>query len=174
MRVSEYTVRPARAEEIPLLPAIEQAAANLFGETEYAFLVNGETLPLHFLQAQQAQGLVWVAVDGEAQPVGFAVARPLDGALYLHEIDVHPLHGRRGVGKRLVHAVVAHACGAGYDAVTLSTFADLAWNAPFYAYLGFRTMSAQELTPGLREVQRKEVEAAMPMEARVCMCLSCR
>ena len=41
-----------------------------------------------------------------AHQLGFAIARKLDGDIYLHEIDVHPDHGRRGLGRRLIDAVI--------------------------------------------------------------------
>jgi hypothetical protein len=45
---SGYQIRPARIEELPLLAHIELAAAVLFLDTPYAFLVDAEPLPLDF------------------------------------------------------------------------------------------------------------------------------
>jgi len=95
-------------------------------------------------------------------PVGFALVE-LDGNLpHLEEIDVHPLYGRRGVGTALVKAVCAWARDRGYAGITLTTYRDIPWNAPFYASLGFEVLSAVELTPELRE--RVEAEAARGLD----------
>ncbi len=53
--------------------------------------------------------------------------------------------------------------------MTLTTFTDIPWNAPYYTRLGFRVLDAGELTEGLREIRR--AEAAMGLDAwpRVCM-----
>lgn len=80
-------------------------------------------------------------------PVGFAhveVIEPL-GA-HLNEIDVHPDHGRRGIGTRLVTAVCNWAALAGYAFVTLTTFRDVRWNKLFYAKLGFLEVETAEPT----------------------------
>src|SRR5574341_1406291 len=102
MRETAYTIRLAQVEEFPALREIERAAGKLFAEIGLDNVANASPLPLDFLQAQQSAGLVWVLTDMEDRPVGFAVASELDGALYLDEIDVHPAHGRRGLGKRLI------------------------------------------------------------------------
>jgi len=167
-----YTIRLAHTEELPQVREIERAAAALFLTTPYANLSDGEPLALEFLQGQQAQGLLWVAVavlgDGE-EPVGFAVARVLDGAIHLEELDVTPTHGQRGLGRQLVQTLCEWATQAGYSAVTLSTFRDLPWNAPFYARLGFRQLPAEALTPGLLALRHKEEQNGLSVAERVIM-----
>lgn len=71
-------------------------------------------------------------------PVGFALVEMLTGnEPHLEEIDVHPAHGRRGVGSALVRTVCEWATRSGFRDITLTTFRDVAWNMPFYARLGF-------------------------------------
>ena len=48
-----------------------------------------------------------------------------------------PASMRQGVGTRLLDRACEWARGQGYDAITLTTFADIAWNGPFYARRGF-------------------------------------
>lgn len=163
-----YEIRLAREEDLPSLREIERTAAQLFASTDYAFLVEGEPTSLHFLRKQQQEGLVWVATD-HRQPVGFAVVRILDETAYLQELDVHPAHGRRGLGRRLIQMACQWTRDAGYPAMTLSTFQDVPWNALFYESLGFRILSEKELSPGLREVRMKEAQTGFPIDRRVCM-----
>jgi predicted N-acetyltransferase YhbS len=171
MLPNTYEIRLAREEDLPSLREIERSAAQLFASTEYAFLVEAEPISLDFLGKQQQEGLVWVATD-HRQPVGFAVVRIVDETAYLQELDVHPAHGRRGLGRRLIKMACQWARDAGYSAMTLSTFKDIPWNAPFYERLGFRTLSEAELSPGLREVRVKEAQTGLPIDRRVCMCMT--
>ncbi len=171
MLPSTYEIRLAREEDLPSLREIERSAAQLFASTDYAFLIQAEPTSLDSLRKQQREGLVWVATD-HRQPVGFAVVRIVDETAYLQELDVHPAHGQRGLGRRLIQMACQWTRDAGYSAMTLSTFQDIPWNAPFYERLGFRTLSEAELSPGLKEVRMKEALAGLPIERRVCMCLT--
>ena len=54
-------------------------------------------------------------------------------------------------------------------AVTLTTFRDVPWNAPYYERCGFRTLTEAELTPELAEVRARESEHGLDPETRVCM-----
>lgn len=87
-------------------------------------------------QRAGAPGFTLVAeVDG--QIIGFAQLLEVDGAAHLEQVSVLPEHGRRGVGRALVEAAVAEARRRGHRAMTLRTFAEVAFNAPFYATCGF-------------------------------------
>jgi ribosomal protein S18 acetylase RimI-like enzyme len=164
-----YQIRSARIEELPLLAHIERSAAVLFLDTPYAFVVDAEPLSLEFVRQQFPAGLVWVAVDLDRTIVGYAIAREVDDTLYLQEIDVAPEHGRRGIGSALVETVCERAKQQGYRIVSLSTFRDIPWNAPFYAKLGFRPVDEAELTTGFQQLRLKELEAGLPISERVIM-----
>jgi GNAT superfamily N-acetyltransferase len=101
-------------------------------------------------------------------PVAFAYVDWLDGHLHLHQIAVHPRHGRRGIGSALMAAVIARAGNAG---VTLTTFRDVPWNGPWYAHLGFAELA--EPGPGLSALVALERAAGLDdLGARVVMYLS--
>lgn len=51
--------------------------------------------------------------------------------------------------------------------LTLTTFAHIPWDAPYYARLGFETISPDQLTPGLREIRRHEASAGLDAWPRV-------
>jgi GNAT superfamily N-acetyltransferase len=168
MPETDYAIRLARVEELPALREIEREAGKLFAEIGLDNVADATPLPLDFLEAQQSAGLVWVLTDEDDQPVGFAAASELDGALYLEEIDVHPAHGRRGLGKWLIETVCVWAEERGYPAVTLSTFRDVPWNAPFYSRLEFRIVEDGEMSPGLQALLNHSTQVWFPL-ARVCM-----
>jgi ribosomal protein S18 acetylase RimI-like enzyme len=164
-----YEIRSARIEDLVKLAEIEQAAATLFRDTPYAFLVDAEPLPLNFVIQQFQAERVWVAVDDRDQAVGYAIAQEVDGNAYLQQIDVHPTHGRRGIGRKLVERVCVWAKHQSYQKILLSTFLDVEWNAPFYAKLGFQILAEDDLTSGFQQIRRREAEAGLPIDRRIIM-----
>lgn len=168
MAETDYTIRLARNDELSMLQEIERAAGELFARIGLDQVAEDDPLPLDILRAQQRLGLVWVVADENDLPVGFAAARELDGALHIEEISVHPTHGRRGLGKRLIETLLNWTGRQSYTAVTLTTFRDVPWNAPYYARIGFRVLEESELSEGLSALLDQEKQAWSPL-ARVCM-----
>jgi GNAT superfamily N-acetyltransferase len=166
---SGYTIRSARVEELTLLAHIEQSAAIRFLDTPYAFLVDAKLLPLDFMQQRFQVGQVWVVADRRDVVIGYAVTREVDDTLYLQEIDIEPKHGQKGLGYSLVDTVRSWAKLSGYSVMSLSTFRDIPWNAPFYSKLGFRILDESELTAGFQQIRLQEREAGLPISQRVIM-----
>jgi ribosomal protein S18 acetylase RimI-like enzyme len=108
----------------------------------------------------------WVAVE-DGTIVGFAVAWVVDGEGHLDELAVRPAHGRRGVGRALVDAVVAWTAAQGLTSITLTTFRDVPWNAPYYEKLGFHVVST--LTPALQAVFDEQASWGLDPSLRVVM-----
>jgi GNAT superfamily N-acetyltransferase len=173
-----YHVRPAAAKDVALLPAIELAAARLFLDRLNALGLTPEMLestnsPADFAHAQK-MGRLWVAVTEQDEPVGFALLSEIDGVIHLEELDVHPTHGRRGIGAALLQQVCAWAKAAAYPGVTLSTFRDVPWNAPFYARHGFRELRPEEMTPGMVSLREGEQRRGLRTDLRVIMRYDCQ
>jgi GNAT superfamily N-acetyltransferase len=166
---SGYKIRPAGIEDLVTLAEIERAAAKLFLDTPYAFLVDDEPLSLDFVIEQFQSGRVWVAVDNRDITIGYAIAQEVDQTAYLRQIDVHLAYGRRGIGRALVECVCVWARSQNYPRILLSTFLDIAWNAPLYAKLGFHILPEVEQSSGFQQIRRKEAEAGLPIDRRVMM-----
>lgn len=162
-------IRPAVDSDLPVLPAIERAAGEAFRLVGMPEIADDEPLPLPELARHQRAGLAWVAVDADDTPVAYLVAELVDGACHVEQVSVHPGHARRGVGRRLLERLAGHARSLGVPALTLTTFADVAWNAPYYRRCGFRILSEEELTPGLREIRRREAAHGLDRWPRVSM-----
>ena len=166
--IDVYTIVTASLRDLPFLPAIELAAARLLEGHAPQSVLQETTSQQDLLEAQR-RGLLWV-VRSDNTPVGFAhVTLREPSAAHLEEIDVHPAHGRRGLGRRLVLAVCAWAKDAGYKSVTLTTFRAVPWNMPFYAKVGFKAIPTQELGPGLRSVVESETRRGLDPARRVAM-----
>ena len=170
----KYTIRLARRDELSLLNEVEQAAAALFREVGFDFAAEIGPLSLDLLRSLQSKDQIWIAAGHDGQPVGFAVVQIVDGLAHLEEISVHPAHGRQGLGRRLIQVVCDWARDGGYPAVTLSTFRDVPWNAPFYERLGFRVLGEEELGPGLLAVREHEAQDGVAVRERVCMRIELR
>ena len=162
-------VRLAQVEDLPRLQEIEVAAGALFATIGMTAVADDPPPPLDVLAAHQAAGTAWVSVDDGDRPVGYALGLEVDGLGHLEQLSVAPEAGRQGRGATLVEAVCDWAGGRGAPAVTLSTFLDVAWNAPYYERLGFVALAEDELTPGLLALREHEAAAGLDVAQRVFM-----
>jgi GNAT superfamily N-acetyltransferase len=167
-----YKIAAARPSDLPLLPAIEIAAATLLtGHAPASVLV--ETTCQADLEDAQRRGHLWVALADDV-PVGFAHIEVLEPTVaHLEEIDVHPGHGRRGVGTELVVFVCKWAAANGHSCVTLTTFREVPWNMPFYGRLGFEEIRPEELSPALLSIIEDETRRGLDPSRRLAMRRAC-
>jgi GNAT superfamily N-acetyltransferase len=159
-------IRSARQDDLAAFPRIEHAAAVRFRGTQYAYLADDDPVSA---DVDLTREFAWVAVDAADEPVGFAIVHLLQESVHLDELDVHPDHAGQGLGRQLIATVAHWARARGYKALTLTTFADVPWNGPYYTRLGFRTLEASTISPELGEIWREEAEAGLPMAHRIWM-----
>jgi GNAT superfamily N-acetyltransferase len=115
-------------------------------------------------------GGLWVARQtADPGPVAYALLQRVDGCLHVEQVSVHPDSARRGIGRALLDHAAACATAAGLQALTLTTFAEVPWNAPYYERCGFRQIAEHEQTPGLRALRAHEAAAGLDRWPRVCM-----
>lgn len=167
-----YTIRLSRRAELERLPEIERQAASLFAgrEAELGLPAGPASVNSHdTFERASDDGRLWVAAADGDIPVGFALVVDLGLFAHLEELDVLPEHGRKGLGSALVEAVCDWAATRGFSAVTLSTFRDVAWNAPLYARLGFAVVDAADLPPELTQIVERERRKGMRTDRRVIM-----
>lgn len=163
-------VRLAEIADIPRLEAVERSAEETL-KTLADYRSNGLVVPVALLAAMVAEELLWVAVT-EGGPVGFVGCRRMDsGMLYVHEIDVARAVQRQGIGRRLMACVLEAATQRGFAVVGLTTRRDAAWNAPFYASLGFCEMTAADRAawPALQAQLQKEIADGIDPAVRCAM-----
>lgn len=162
-------IRDATEADLPLLPQIERAAGRVFRDIGMAEIADDEPPAREVLDAARRAGTAWVAVDAADRPVAYLIAAVVDATLHVEQVSVHPGVARRGIGRRLVDHAGDHAVDLGLCALTLTTFADVAWNAAYYERCGFRRLDEAELTPGLARIRRQEAAAGLDRWPRVCM-----
>ena len=162
-------IRAACDEELPVLQDIERAAGRCFRDLGMPEVADDEPLTLEELAAYRLTGWAWVAVDGNDRPVAYLIACVVDGNLHIEQVSVHPDSARRGIGRLLLDHAARTAGAYGVPALTLTTFAEVPWNAPYYERCGFRRLREAELTPELRAIRRRETEHGLDRWPRVCM-----
>ena len=175
-------IRPSEPADIPGLRAIEDDAALLFESlptdvrTGYSRVMEMEPAPLEEFERAHHDRLLTVATlnraDESPEVVGFALCRRPSNArdtLHLQELDVARSAQGHGIGRRLLEATVALARHESLGRVTLTTYRDIPWNAPWYARCGFEELPEAHLDDFLRSVRDKEIEAGLDQSPRVAM-----
>ncbi|MBO1331328.1 GNAT family N-acetyltransferase [Streptomyces sp. VRA16 Mangrove soil] len=163
-------IRSAVAAELPRLQAVETAAGELFRPLGMAAIADDEPPTTAELERYRAAGHAWVAADEETGTVlAYLVGEPVDGAFHIEQVTVHPDAARRTVGRALIAYAADRARDRGLTALTLTTFTEVPWNAPYYERLGFRRLAQDDLTPGLRAIRATEAGLGLDRWPRVCM-----
>lgn len=154
---SALNIRSADASDVDAIIRADIAASALFVPTG---LLSPEALDDHVekddllasIDADQLD-VAELPVDGV---VGFSQFSRMGNDIYLQQISVHPDFGKQGIGRRLMARLDSRAENAGATHITLSTFHDLAWNAPFYASLGFIELPRREYAPYMTAIETSQ------------------
>lgn len=166
-------IRAAREADVPALREIERAAGALFRTVGMDAVAEDEPLPSSELSGYVAAGRAWVAVDDTDRPIGYLLVATVDDAAHIEQLSVDPEHGRLGWGRALIDTARQWACDNGLRRLTLTTFTEVAWNAPYYRRLGFTVVPQQELGAGLREIRRRERQLGLDRWPRCVLQRSC-
>ncbi|MFZ3567379.1 GNAT family N-acetyltransferase [Streptomyces sp. BH097] len=162
-------IRSAEPADLPRLQAIETAGGEIFRTLGMAAIADDAPPTIAELERFRRAGHAWVAAEDSGTVVAYLLAEVVDGAFHIEQVTVHPDAARRGVGQTLIARAADCARGQGLTGLTLTTFADVPWNAPYYERLGFRRLTEAELTPGLRAIRAAEAEHGLDRWPRVCM-----
>lgn len=174
----EMILRLARPEDLPRLPEIEASAATLFRD-EGLEVFAGETdeTPIDFTPAEVwapmiAEGLLWVMSEPNRPAGAFLAARIEENRLHILEFDVHREHQAQGLGRRLLAFAIEEARRRGLAGLSLTTFRDAPWNAPFYASVGFVIVEGKEARGCLQAYLDREAARGLDPARRCAMVLN--
>jgi GNAT superfamily N-acetyltransferase len=172
MNAPGYDIRLC-PQDVAVLPEIERLAGLLFktypGDLGIPEEMYEQPNSIETFTAAQMAGRLWVATTSDGEVVGFALVMEIGGCAHLDEIDVLPSHGARGIGSALLAAVCSWAKDTGHRAVTLRTFRDVPWNAPFYQSRGFRVADSSALSAAHQGLEVSERQRGLRTDIRVTM-----
>ena len=161
-------VRRCGVAELSAVQEIDRAAGQMFAQVSRPE-VCGMLWHPEALAACRAEGRLWVITGADDRPAGFVITDMVDGCVHVEQLSVDPGNARRGLGRALLEHTAEQATAAGVPALTLTTFADVPWNAPYYVRCGFRVLEDREVTAGLRAIRQREASFGMDRWPRVCM-----
>lgn len=152
----QITIRAGTAEDFALLPDLEARA-----DQSYLTLPGLETLLDEINITDDAgpetePGTELFMAETEA-PIGFVYAYDADDCTFISQIAVVPEAQKLGAGTALLNAIADAAQQAGKRGVTLMTFRDVPWNAPFYAKRGYTILTPAEMGPELASLFARDV-----------------
>ena len=167
--MSDFRIRLARLEDAQAFHDVEEDAARLLADEPS---LAGIPVPASNSAEEyremiaQRQSLAATVYD---KVVGFAATRRHGRELHLHEISVATAFQGRRIGATLLNALKIDARNAGIRAITLHTYRDIPWNAPFYERHGWVIVDDLEAHPRLAAGHAAAVEFGLPPERRCAM-----
>lgn len=162
-------IRLARIDDLPALRELERAAGAPFRTVGMDAVADDEPPSLEVLAGFQQDGRAWVIDDDAGRPVAYLLVDVVDDGAHVEQMSVDPRHARRGLGRQLLAAAEAWARAQGLQALTLTTFAEVPWNAPYYRRLGFHVVAEHETSAALREIRAHEAARGLDVWPRVVM-----
>jgi ribosomal protein S18 acetylase RimI-like enzyme len=133
MTGSERSIRRATPGEADAIRAMVRSAY-----AKYVDRIGREPAPMTAdYAAEIAAGAVWVAADGDGEPVGVVVLHPEPAYLLLDNVAVDPEHQGRGIGRALIRFAEERASALGLAEVRLYTNEKMTENIALYRSLGY-------------------------------------
>jgi len=164
-----FVLRTARLDDLARLRDIERAAGALFRGVDMESVAADEPPSVESLASYVRQGRAWVAVDDDDRPVAYLIADIVDGDGHISQVSVDPGHARRRLGRALIERAAAWASAHALPSLTLTTFADVPWNRPYYERLGFHVLTDDQLGHDLRRIREDEAAQGLDRWPRVAM-----
>lgn len=177
---SPYRLRLGTAHDFEDIDRIGKTAVRRFDHIpELSHVKDVVGLKREKLQQWLDDGKVFIVEDTSKgqQPVGFTSAFPMDDVLYVNEVVVDLEAQGKGVGGLLVDALLDWARERKRDEgktlrVSLMTYAEIPWNAPWYRKFGFKEVDASTVGPKHAEKMKYDREVrdmVKPGYNRCCM-----
>lgn len=164
------TIRLAVPEDAQRLPAIETSAAQAFRLIdELSWLAESPPMSIERHSQLIALSTCWIALDAENRPQGFLSAERHGSDLHIYELSVMQSMQGQGTGRRLVEAAKDYARSIRLSFVTLTTFTNVPWNAPFYSRIGFQAKATADLDERLAGILSEEYKHGFAPDSRCAM-----
>jgi len=157
------SIEQAKGTDIAELANIELKAAALYPKGRIPQAYCEQTLPLSILRKAQQEKLLYCAYLN-SNIVGFASCHKYSDTknnitkhnLHLDEIAVLPKFGNQGIGSQLMEAILFQCQTLKFNGMSLTTFCDLPWNAPFYQKFGFNALKESNMPKHVLNIVMEE------------------
>lgn len=163
------TIRRATKNDAMALPDIERSSGEAFRQIpDLAWIADDTVTSQERHEMLIRQGTAWIAHDEEKIITGFLTAELRQDVLHIWQMSVRSDQQRKGIGHSLIRAAELWARSNQLTALTLTTFLDVPWNAPFYRSCGFELVNPNDY-PMLLATREAERDAGLPIEKRCAM-----
>lgn len=161
--------RFATFDDLSTIQEIERAAGAAFRTLGMETIAEDEPIGATAFEAFLEKGGAWVTAADDDSVIAYLLVEQLDTALHVEQITVHPRVARRGIGAKLLDVADERAVGIQLGSLTLTTFRDVPWNAPYYARLGFGIFPQEQWGPRLQQRVALERTGGLDKWPRVVM-----
>lgn len=161
-------IRLASADEIHKVAPLERAAAEVFRTIGMDAVADDAPISESvLLQAVEEQRL-WFAVEYGVLKA-YLLGEFLPQSLHIEQVTVHPDASRRGLGALMIESVSADPRSKERGLLTLTSFANVPWNAPYYERIGFLDIAESDWPDGVAEKVAAEQAKGIAAWPRVVM-----
>ena len=162
-------IRYGKLDELEQLRDIERRAGIVFAEHDMPDIAADEPPSVDVLKQYCTREHLWVAADNHNQPVAYLVASVVDDCAHIDQVSVDTGQAGKRIGSALIDTLEIWAQAHNLVAITLTTFADIPWNAPYYRKLGFQDIDESQMTNGLKQIRDEEKQMGLDRWPRICM-----
>ena len=163
-----HTIRLASEDDAAILPDIERSSGEAFRHFAGLEWVADDTVipPERHIELIRLR-TAWVAEDDSRVVQGFLTGEVRGDAFHIWQMSVRFDRQQRGIGRDLIQVAERWAQSNRLTALTLTTFRDVPWNAPFYETRGFVLIEPPNSM--LHSTIEAERQAGLPIERRCVM-----
>ena len=161
-------IRLGSADEIHKVAPLEQAAAEAYRTIGMDAIADDAPIPESVLLEAAEEQRFWVAVE-YGMLKAYLVGDFLPQSLHIDQVTVHPDASRRGLGALMIESVSADPRSKERGLITLTSFANVPWNAPYYERIGFIDIAREDWPEGVAEKVAAEEEKGLAAWPRVVM-----
>lgn len=143
-------IRLASADDVPKVAPLEKAAAELFRSIGMDAVADDPPIAESILLQAVEETRLWVAVEYGVLKA-YLLGDFLPNSLHIDQVTVHPDAAHRGLGALMIESVSADPRSKARGLLTLTSFADVPWNGPYYERIGFLNIAESEWPEGVAE-----------------------
>jgi predicted N-acetyltransferase YhbS len=159
---SNLTFRVAVPHDAQAIRTIEFEAGQRFASVGMAGIADAPPMELDIVNRKIDAQQIVVAVAADGSCVGFVMFEPQPARFYIQELDVLSSHAGQRIGAALIEQVAHRARAQQITQLTLSTYREVPWNAPYYRRLGFRDIEEADLDAVL--IARRDAHIARGLD----------